>query len=233
MVQCLKINSEVALFLCPVSKSCGDLLAKLLENLTEEERQRADRFSCFQAQQLFIVAHATLHWALAGLGVQNYEIASAPQGKPYLNNQPDLHFNLSHTQGMVAVALHIGQPIGVDVERLASVQTYLELAPRVMTAAECAHMAIQPVPEDRFTQLWSAKEALMKATGLGFGLPPRDIAFTGAAPCLSSVPSEHGLPQDWWIYSQRLPGHWLALASRSADLSVRSITLTPQDLVAQ
>ena len=200
------------------------------------ERQRARRFSCVEALHLFVVAHAALHWALRRAGVEGYRFACAPQGKPYLVDHPDLQFNLSHTKGLIAVALGADHPIGVDVERLATPQTYRELAPRVMTPAECAYMADQAEAgaEDRFTQLWAAKEALMKATGLGFGLPPREIEFDGPAANLCRLPPEHGAPQDWQICCHRLPGHWLALASqatRLADQPLRPITLSPQDLL--
>ncbi|MFT6460416.1 4'-phosphopantetheinyl transferase family protein [Pseudophaeobacter arcticus] len=209
-----------------------------MAELHASERQRARRFSCVESLHLFVVAHAALHWALRGAGLNSYGFASTPQGKPFLIDHPDLHFNLSHTRGLIAVALGADHPMGVDVERLAPPQTYRELAPRVMTPAECAYMAAQAAPEDRFTQLWSAKEALMKATGLGFGLPPREIEFDGPAANLSQLPPEHGAPQDWQIWCQRLPGHWLALASQTSqasqtgDLCLQPITLTPQDLLS-
>ncbi|MEP4038000.1 4'-phosphopantetheinyl transferase superfamily protein [Pseudophaeobacter sp.] len=226
------MRQNVSLFLCPVVDLDEGLLAALLAELTLQERQRARRFSCNQAYHLFVVAHAALHWALRDAGVHRYDLACNPQGKPYLRDHPDLHFNLSHTEGLIAVALCAGRPIGVDVERLADLQTYQELAARVMTPAECSYMAAQSTPQDRFTQLWSAKEALMKATGLGFALPPREIEFSGPAPTLCRLPPEHGLPGDWRVCCQRLPGHWLALASRVEDLTLEPTTLTPLDLLS-
>lgn len=225
------MRQGVSLFLCSVSALQNELLSALLAKLSLQEQQRARRFACDEALHLFVAAHATLHWSLRRAGLNRYDFACTPQGKPYLSDHPGLHYNLSHTTGLIAVALSFDQPIGVDVERLATRQTYRELAPRVMTPAECAYMAVQAAPEDRFTQLWSAKEALMKATGLGFGLPPRDIEFYGPTPRLSRLPAEQGLAQDWQVSSRRLPGHWLALASQAADLSIDPIGLTPQDLL--
>ncbi|WP_297338619.1 4'-phosphopantetheinyl transferase superfamily protein [Pseudophaeobacter sp.] len=228
------MRQGISLFLCPVPAIGNGLLSALMAGLHGAERQRARCFSCVEALHLFVVAHAALHWALRRAGVEGYRFACAPQGKPYLVDHPDLQFNLSHTKGLIAVALGADHPIGVDVERLATPQTYRELAPRVMTPAECAYMAAQAGAEDRFTQLWAAKEALMKATGLGFGLPPREIEFDGPAANLCRLPPEHGAPQDWQIWCQRLPGHWLALASQAtqlADRPLQPITLSPQDLL--
>ncbi|WP_122077271.1 4'-phosphopantetheinyl transferase superfamily protein [Pseudophaeobacter sp. EL27] len=144
------MRQNVSLFLCPVVDLDEGLLAALLAELTLQERQRARRFSCNQAHHLFVVAHAALHWALRDAGVHRYDLCCNPQGKPYLKDHPDLHFNLSHTEGLIAVALCSGRPMGVDVERLADLQTYQELAARVMTPAECSYMAAQSTPQDRF-----------------------------------------------------------------------------------
>lgn len=224
-------KTNISLILCSVNLTSGGIISTLLSGLSPEERQRAERFVCPQALHLFTVSHAALHRALRQAGLNRYSIACTAQGKPYLVEYPTLHFNLSHTEGLIAVAVSPGHPVGVDVERLATPQTYRELAPRVMTPAECAYMAVQKRPEDRFTQLWSAKEAVMKATGLGFGLPPREIELTGQEPTLSRLPAAHGPVQNWQLRSHRLPGHWLALASRAEALSVDRICLTPQDLV--
>lgn len=214
-----------------MSSPCDRLIATLLEQLTAQERQRAGCFACTQALHLFVLSHATLHWALRKAGLHGYSFAVTAQGKPYLADHSEFYFNLSHTEGLIAVALSPHHPIGVDVERLASRQTYCELATRVMTAAECADMAVQDAPEDRFTQLWSAKEAVMKATGLGFALPPREVEFAGPKPRLTRLPPALGAVQDWQVCTQRLPGHWLALAARDRALVLNPIYLTPQDLL--
>ena len=38
-------------------------------------------------------------------------------GKPYIKDHPDIHFNISHTNGAIAVAFS-DSPIGVDVEKI-------------------------------------------------------------------------------------------------------------------
>ncbi len=226
------IKSGISLFLCLVNAPGSSLVSALLPGLTDQERQRAARFVCPEALHLFVVSHAALHWALRGAGIYSYSFAWTAQGKPYLADHPALHFNLSHTKGLIPVALSAGHPVGVDVERLTTPQTYRELAPRVMTPAECTYMAAQQRPEDRFTQLWSAKEALMKATGLGFTLPPQDIEFAGPEPTLTRLPTAQGPAETWQLRTQRLPGHWLALAAQAPALAFDPIHLSPQDLVA-
>ncbi len=202
-----------------------------MSRLKGAEINRANSFICHRARRLFVVAHAALHHLLreAGLGVCRF--ASSPEGKPFLIDHPDFHFNLSHTEGLILVALTKGSPIGVDVEIIAERKTYSEIVSRVMTPAEQATMVALPNPEERFTQLWCAKEAVMKATGLGFGLPPLDIELQNPTPTLTRLPAQHGSPTDWQLRCERLPEHWFAVAARRPDLPLQRQWLMPQDLV--
>ena len=63
-------------------------------------------------------------WALLAqvlareLGIESLpEVAKGGEGKPFFPEQPDICFNLSHSHGAVACAVH-NEEIGVDIERL-------------------------------------------------------------------------------------------------------------------
>ena len=89
------------------------------------------------------------------LGCREEDIRIAPDGKPFLPNSP--HFNISHSGGMVLLAVCEESPVGCDVE------------PANRTAKNEAAIRAKLFPgEDDvpFLQLWTAYEARLKS-GLG------------------------------------------------------------------
>ena len=71
-------------------------------------------------------------------------------GKPYFPARPEICFNLSHSHGAAACALH-DKPVGVDIEKLRP-------APRRLAAG---------MDDEAFFRLWTAREATIKRAGQG------------------------------------------------------------------
>jgi 4'-phosphopantetheinyl transferase len=69
-------------------------------------------------------------------------------------------------------------PLGLDVERIKRLD--FELFRPYMTAAEWRDIEGAEEPPARFFHYWTAKEAVMKAEGLGFHLPIHEIRIEGA-----------------------------------------------------
>lgn len=84
------------------------------------------------------------------------EIAFSEFGKPYFPEQPDVHFNLSHTRGAVLVGLS-DKPLGVDIERVRPVGR------RMM------ERLAQTESERSFFETWVRWEARSKRSGKGIG----------------------------------------------------------------
>lgn len=80
------------------------------------------------------------------------------------------HFNLSHS-GEWCVMAKWESEVGVDIEKTDG--RHLDVAPAVFTPRELAWMDGNPV--ERFYQLWTWKESLMKAIGRGLSLEPRAL----------------------------------------------------------
>ena len=85
-------------------------------------------------------------------------------GKPYIDGGP--YFSISHCKAGIAVAVD-DQPIGIDIETIRHADD--ELAARVMNEQEQAAMSDERFGDrDRvFTRLWTQKEAVVKAQGVG------------------------------------------------------------------
>lgn len=99
-------------------------------------------------------------------------VGYAENGKPFLQNYPDLHFNMSHCKKAVAVALHNAE-VGIDVEcRRAVSQALME---RVCSVGEQEIIRMAADPELEFIRLWTRKEALLKYMGVGIREDLRNV----------------------------------------------------------
>lgn len=97
-------------------------------------------------------------------------------GKPFLANRPDLHFNISHADG-IAAAMVSDFECGIDCERIRPFK------PRVMLRAysKDEQTAVNSAPQNQrdflFFRLWTLKEAYIKAIGTGLSYPMKNAAF--------------------------------------------------------
>ncbi|CAI7832649.1 unnamed protein product, partial [Closterium sp. NIES-54] len=94
-----------------------------------------------------------------------------------------LNFNVSHTEGLIALAVTAAMPVGVDVEGSARCprRGVLPVARRRFAAEEAAWVGAgrdETERQRRFLHLWTLKEAYVKAHGRGMNaLPFRSFAF--------------------------------------------------------
>ena len=95
----------------------------------------------------------------------NEQWAYNEHGKPYIPNGPE--FSISHCKEGIAVAVD-AKPIGIDIEGIRHAEE--ELIRRVMNAEEQekVHSGANEQEQARiFTRLWTQKEAVVKAQGVG------------------------------------------------------------------
>ena len=147
--------------------------------LNEEELQHFRKFRQEKDRVAYIAAHALLRCALA----QRLSVPPASltferdrRGKPVLRipENRKIDFSLSHTDGMVAVALSEKGSVGVDIEVIDHRNIPQDdLQAYGMTSEEMMQLALLPEPERDalFIGLWTAREAVAKAEGRGVSLP--------------------------------------------------------------
>lgn len=153
--------------------------------LSDQERARAARFHAARDRRDYAVAHDLLRRALSRYhavapGAWTFEADAL--GKPRVcapDVDPPLAFSLSHTRGLVACAIGRAAAIGVDVERTDRKVSRADLGRAVFSDDEAA--AIERLaPGDRparLFELWTLKEAFVKATGRGLSQPVRALSF--------------------------------------------------------
>jgi 4'-phosphopantetheinyl transferase len=143
--------------------------------LSADERLRAEQFRIVAPRRRFTAARAALRALLSRyLDTPAAEIALTedsnrkPRLAPQSSSMP-LHFNLAHSDELSLVAMSHGCEVGVDVERLRSVSHWKEIARRYFHEAE-SRAILNSVREERaqmFLRCWTAKEAVLKALGVG------------------------------------------------------------------
>lgn len=105
-----------------------------------------------------------------------------------------LHISLATRGGLVALAL-AHTPVGVDVEQvdLAAQPPLAALHPREQAMLQALPAPARPLA---FAQLWSAKEAYVKALGTGFRRPPEsfEVRLTGLDGFTVDDPERPGEP---------------------------------------
>lgn len=92
------------------------------------------------------------------------------RGRPQLVRAPGWDVNLSHSAGLIAVAVGHGVRVGVDVQSVGPLPAADALAGRYFSAPDRAWID-RHLPEARcqaWHQVWARREAYAKATGAGF-----------------------------------------------------------------
>jgi 4'-phosphopantetheinyl transferase len=136
--------------------------------LDEEESARADRFRFDVDRERYIIGHGMLRMLLSrytGIAPKEIRTDRGKYGKPYL---PDgsLHFNLSDTKDAVLIAFAL-EEIGADLETMARTVDHQAVAEHYFTSAEVEWIQGGDEPKRRFLELWTRKEAVLKASGVG------------------------------------------------------------------
>lgn len=213
--------------------------ARLQDCLSGEEIERCKRFRNAEGRELFVLARATLRQALsqyADVQPHQWRFVAAPGGRLELAPPFDalgVRFNVSHTPGLVACLVSDAVDGGVDVEGTDRVPDVFTLAAIVCAPAELEELEHLP-PEaanSRFYELWTLKEAYVKARGTGLTLPLNKVAFTGGRGGPIAVTFDSPVeddPRHWQFALWRpSPRHQGALALRRGARPDREVVFRP------
>jgi 4'-phosphopantetheinyl transferase len=140
----------------------------LLAFLNEEEKNRASRMIRHVAER-FVVCRSICKKILSehlSIDVKNINFDYGKNGKPYLKNEQNLHFNISHSRDMAVLGIRYGSSIGVDVEFIDEKYDIFPLMDLFMYEHE-KKWALETNTLNRFFIIWTLKEAIMKKTGTG------------------------------------------------------------------
>ena len=216
-------------------------MPRLYAFLSAEEQAKADRFVQAHDRDAYVAAHALTRKTLSDFyarAPQDWRFVFNAQGKPRVDAQDDsarLSFNLSHTQGFVALAVALDRDVGVDVERMAPARADKDVARHLFAASEYAAFLNAPEAEraEAFFDFWTLKEAYIKAVGLGVALPLQDFAFTREPLRISFAAALDDIASRWIFRRFRpSPNVAMALAARRGQGAEPVVQTSEIDLAA-
>jgi len=212
----------------------------LLAELPEEDHERAERIQIAAARHRFVLARSILRrslGALIGTDPRNLVFSTGERGKPFLS-VPQLddppRFNLSHS-GNVVVFVVGSIDVGVDVESLREVRNAERMARRFFSPNEQSviQSLVGATRDHAFLRIWTQKEAYLKATGIGVGMPLRGVETEPdpeAPPGLRAIAGDRDEAARWTLLEAEVPGAVCTVAVREPAASLEVQQFMPVDL---
>lgn len=154
--------------------------------LGPRERDRAARFHFERDRTTYVLAHAAWRPLLGrclGIDAAEVPLHFAGSGQPRLPGT-GWATSLSHSGTQVLLAASRTAALGVDIERVPFAPRLQALAGEICAPEEHEFLRSLPEParEQALLQLWTRKEALLKAAGLGLACPPSCFAAPVGVP---------------------------------------------------
>lgn len=127
------------------------------------------------------------------VAVEEVQLEESAHGRPMLSapHHDSFGFNWTHSSDQALIAIARGITPGIDLERLRRHPRAVAIARRYFSPDEAA--SLEALPENQrdraFLELWTAKEAVLKALGRGiaFGLHRLSIGGSSEAPVLGRL----------------------------------------------
>ncbi len=160
----------------------------LLPALSSSRRLRAERAGSEAVRREIIFSYILLRFAL----LEEFGITDPPEftfgeyGKPFLRDNPDVFFSLSHSSG-AALCAAASFPIGVDLQKCREMRPGIEK--RFCTPREIMRVRDSSARDRALSRLWCIKESRGKLTGKGFSegfgtIECETLLQSGRAQCL-------------------------------------------------
>jgi 4'-phosphopantetheinyl transferase len=199
--------------------------------LSPEERLRVERFRVADHRRRYTIAHGALRAILAGYGKGDplaLEFGTGPRGKPFLAQQPELCFNLSHSGQLALIAVG-ARELGIDLEKMRHLESQRDIARRHFAPGEFAALEALPDADQRaaFYRCWTRKEAYIKAVGAGLSMP-LDVFEVSLGDDASFVAFRDGVEDPaTWLLADVSPGpdYAAALAVKGPGTPVHTLRL--------
>jgi len=157
----------------------ASIFEELLKRVPEYRQKKAMSFKFPKGKMQSLGVGLLLKKACddAGLAHADERVAYGENGKPYLVDCPEIHFNLSHSGERVMCVVSPFE-VGCDVEIIKGDRG--RLAERFFKPEESAwikHFETLELQSEAFYRLWTLKECYMKVTGRGLSLMPDMFAL--------------------------------------------------------
>lgn len=171
----LKLQNNDVHVWCVSLEQPDTKIQQLAQTLSEDEHIRANKFYFERDRRRFIVGRGLLRILLGrytNIEPDQLQFSYSSRGKPAListNSCNSLQFNLSHSQELALYAVTRDRQIGIDLEQIRPISGIEQLSKSCFSARESDLIcSLHPkAQQSTFFQIWTGKEAYLKATGEG------------------------------------------------------------------
>ena len=191
-----------------------DALSELESELSQSECRRVRRYASHRFARRFVVRRGMLRRVLGlylHLPPHQLQFSYNAHGKPLLapDFSPPLQFNMSDSSELAALAVGTGQPLGIDIEQLRPLPDRDALAINVFSEPELNQLsqAAASSRTDVFFRLWTRREAIAKAEGVGLRQISAQLLLDDLEERSSPVSASESIPrlQDNILHELILP----------------------------
>jgi 4'-phosphopantetheinyl transferase len=155
----------------------------LVAQLTESESANLAQFKNKKAKQTALITRSICRLVLSqyiGSAPNQLNFIYNSHGKPELdNNKNNIRFNLSHNNELIVIAVCADDDLGCDIENPQRKVSIEPITRRYFSQQE--HLEIISLmgieQQQRFFEIWTLKEAFVKATGIGISLGLNSFYF--------------------------------------------------------
>ena len=177
-VRWAELHAQVQVWLAQLDHPPG-LVEPCADLLSEPARKRIERYRTPELRSRHTVAAAALIDLIrlyTGTPAEQINLTKSELGKPTLTpgiQTSRLQFSMAHSRDLAAYAFTADRPVGVDIEEIAAAPT-ADLLRHCLSEHEREWFSAVP-PARRcevFYQLWTIKEAYLKAIGTGLSISP-------------------------------------------------------------
>lgn len=218
--------------------SLGELLAAHREVLTEADLARFERFH-FDADKYQLLLTRVLLNKLLGdyyptVASNSWQFTANSYGKPIvssaeLSSEEQPSFNISNSGDHIVIALSLWPRLGVDIEGRSRVRLIEKIAQRYFSPSEIEALMALPAAarQHRFYQLWTLKEAYIKACGMGLAIPLDHFSYRfdkERGIDLQFVPQRDDDPDEWQCWQlEMLADVEMGLAIKAAGNPIKNL----------
>lgn len=145
--------------------------------LSKDEIERSQKFKNATARKTYLCSRLVMRRLFASYLKQpssDFKFKKTQQGKPFLADYTaELKFNLSHSHGLILLAVSPSLELGIDIEQLKVLNNWEKIARKVFDARKIGDLKKEKSPEKAFIRAWTEFEAQQKLLGEGiFGKRP-------------------------------------------------------------
>ena len=160
--------NKVQIYYSKIKSFNSEESVNIVENLPDVKKNQLMSLRLEKDKNASLSAYLLLKKALKAndIEISDYEYVVSEKGKPSLFYCP-YQFSISHTDGLCVVAVSIDE-VGVDVEKIKPYRLKIE---RIFTPLDCEFINGSEQKERTFYQIWTSKEAYVKASGTGLSTP--------------------------------------------------------------